>query len=49
MFKFFAVVLLGLGIFIGLKYNDEINDIINSDAVEEIYEDANDIVDEINN
>lgn len=49
MFKLFAVVLLGLGIFIGLKYNDEINDIINSDAVEEIYEDVNDVVDEINN
>lgn len=49
LFKFVAIVLIGLGIFIGLKYNDEINEFISSDVVEEIYEGAESVVDKIDN
>lgn len=38
MFKLFAIILVGLGIYIGINYNNEITEIVESDAFEQVQE-----------
>lgn len=38
MFKLFAIVLIGLGIYIGVNYTDEINKVVESNAFEQVQE-----------
>jgi len=38
MFKLFAIILIGLGIYIGINYTDEINNVVESDAFEQVQE-----------
>jgi len=38
MFKLLAIFLVGFGIYIGVNYTDEINNVVESDAFEQIQE-----------
>jgi len=45
MFKLFAIILIGFGIYIGVNYSDEINNIVESDAFEQAQEKISDLID----
>ncbi|KXO12564.1 hypothetical protein AKG98_3758 [Moritella sp. JT01] len=45
MFKLFAIILIGFGIYIGVNYTDEINNIVESDAFEQAQEKISDLID----
>jgi len=45
MFKLIAVALVGLGIYIGVNYTDEINNIVESDGFEQVQEKIADLID----
>jgi len=45
MFKLIAIALVGLGIYIGVNYTDEINDIVESDGFEQVQEKLSDLID----
>jgi len=38
MFKLLAIFLVGFGIYIGVNYTDEINNVVESEALEQIQE-----------
>ena len=42
MFKIFALVFIGVGIYLGLNYSDEIESIMDTDAFERVQEKAED-------
>jgi len=45
MFKLFAIALSVLGIYFGVNYTDEINDIVESDGFEQVQEKLSDLID----
>ena len=45
MFKLIAIVLVGLGIYIGVNYTDEINNVVESDGFEQVQEKFSDLID----
>jgi len=45
MFKLIAVALVGLGIYIGVDYTDEINNVVESDGFEQVQEKIADLID----
>jgi len=45
MFKLIAVALVGLGIYIGVNYTDEINNVVESDGFEQVQEKIADLID----
>ena len=45
MFKLFAIILIGFGIYIGINYTDEINSIAESDGFEQVQEKLGDLFD----
>ncbi|MCC4794719.1 hypothetical protein OW495_09000 [Vibrio sp. 14N.309.X.WAT.E.F5] len=42
MFKIFALAFIGIGIYLGLNYSDEIESIMDTDAFERVQEKAED-------
>ncbi len=44
MFKIIAIALIGLGIYIGINYTDEINSVVESDGFEQVQEKLGDLV-----
>lgn len=38
MFKLFAIILIALGIYVGVNYTDEINNVVESDTFEQVQE-----------
>ncbi|QUM76338.1 hypothetical protein HWV00_08970 [Moritella sp. 24] len=38
MFKLFAIIFIGLGIYIGVNYTDEINSFVETDTFEQVQE-----------
>ena len=42
MFKIFALFFIAIGIYLGLNYSDEIEDIMDTDAFERVQERADD-------
>ncbi|MEZ9454816.1 hypothetical protein AB4258_20190 [Vibrio splendidus] len=49
MFKVFALFFIAIGIYLGLNYSDEIEDIMDTDAFERVQEKAEDGTDALMN
>ncbi|USD67430.1 hypothetical protein [Vibrio sp. SCSIO 43136] len=47
MIRLIAIALIAVGIFIGVKYSDEIKDIAESDTVEQLQEGAEKVADTV--
>ncbi|NQZ49226.1 MAG: hypothetical protein HRT95_03265 [Moritella sp.] len=45
MFKLIAIALFGLGIYVGVNYADEINNVVESDGFEQVQEKIADFID----
>lgn len=45
MFKLIAIALIGLGIYIGINYTDEINAVVESDGFEQVQDKIAELID----